>query len=386
MIKNRIFYALAILAFLGFSMLYTSKVSAVLLITVAAYPVIGTICTLIQAFLFHVEFNDKRVVSEKDTLFEMFLNVKNGSIFPCVPAEIQCTLPDSDSGLFVEKRIFAALSPLGSAKLSVNCRHIYRGSYCCQIRKICVYDPLRIIRISCKKNIEITAVFLPRRLELEDIVKPTHGDQSYTQSIITAERDDFSHVREYRDGDLYQMVHWKLTAKADDIMIKQYDSLTEQRAAILCGWRGEGDILLRTDTVIETAIAFASALLEKNICSYVDYEGENICKVSDSGEFGQFYELMSVIPVNTNPEDFVSRIDNTDLCGLSALVLITPELSDDIVARANAASTMCKVYLVYINLLCRPILPTITEEKFEFLDVRAPGQDALNYAVSLLRK
>ncbi|MBD5112047.1 MAG: DUF58 domain-containing protein [Ruminococcaceae bacterium] len=384
MVKNRIFYALAILACLGFSMAYTSKVSAVLLITVAAYPIVGTICTLIQAFLFRAEFNEKRVVSEKDTLFEMFLNVKNSSIFPCVPAEIQCTLPDSDSGLFVEKRIFATLPPLGSARLSVNCRHIYRGSYSCRIRKICVYDPLRIIRISRKKNIELSAVFLPRRLELEDVLKPTHGDQSYTQNIITAERDDFSHVRDYRDGDLYQMVHWKLTAKTDDIMIKQYDSLTEQRAAILCGWRGDGDILMRTDTVIETAIAFASALLKKNVGSYVDYEGENICKVSDSSEFEQFYELMSVIPVNTAPEDFVSRIDNTDLCGLSALVLITPELSDDIVARANAAAALCKVYLVYINLLCRNVPSTITGEKFDFLDIRAPGQDALDYAAQLL--
>lgn len=384
MVKNRIFYALVILACLGFSMAYTSKVSAVLLIMVAAYPVVGAICTLIQAFLFRAEFNDKRVVSEKDTLFEMFLNVKNSSIFPCVPAEIQCTLPDSDSGLFVEKRIFTTLPPLGSAKLSVNCRHLYRGSYSCRIRKICVYDPLRIIRISRKKNIEISAVFLPRRLNLDDVLKPTHGDQSYTQNIITAERDDFSHVRDYRDGDLYQMVHWKLTAKADDIMVKQYDSLTEQRAAILCGWRGDGDILMRTDTVIETSIAFVSALLEKNVGSYVDYEGENICKISDSGEFERFYELMSVIPVNTNPEDFVSRIDNTDLCGLSALVLITPELSDDIVARANAASAACKVYLVYINLLCRNVPSTITEEKFSFLDIRAPGQDALDYATQLL--
>lgn len=384
MVKNRIFYALAILACLGFSMAYTSKVSAVLLITVAAYPVVGTICTLIQAFLFRAEFNDRRVVSEKDTLFEMFLNVKNSSIFPCVPAEIQCTLPDSDSGLFVEKRIFTTLPPLGSAKLSVNCRHLYRGSYSCRIRKICVYDPLRIIRISRRKNIEISAVFLPRRLNLDDVLKPTHGDQSYTRNIITAERDDFSHVRDYRDGDLYQMVHWKLTAKADDIMVKQYDSLTEQRAAILCGWRGDGDILMRTDTVIETAIAFVSALLEKNVGSYVDYEGENICKISDSGEFERFYELMSVIPINTNPEDFVSRIDNTDLCGLSALVLITPELSDDIVARANAASASCKVYLVYINLLCRNVPSTITEEKFSFLDIRAPGQDALDYATQLL--
>ena len=384
MVKNRILYALAVLACLGFSMAYTSKVSAVMLIMTAAYPVIAVICTVIQAALFRAEFNEKRVVSEKDTLFEMFLNVKNGSIFPCVPAEIQCMLPDSDSGLFVEKRIFTTLPPLGSAKLSVNCRHIYRGSYSCRIKKISVYDPLRIIRISRKKSLEIIAVFLPRRLELDDVLKPTHGDQSYAQNVISAERDDFSHVRDYRDGDLYQMVHWKLTAKTDDIMIKQYDSLTEQRAAILCNWRGDGDVLMRTDTVIETAIAFVSALLKKKVGSYVDYEGESICKVSDLVEFERFYELMSVIPVNTNPEDFVSRIDQADLCGLSALVLITPELSDDIVARANAAAASCKVYLVYINLLCRPVPPTITEEKFAFLDVRAPGQDALDYAAQLL--
>lgn len=384
MIRNRILYILAALACLGFSMAYTSTVSAVLLIMAAGYPVVAGACTAFQAFLFRAEFNEKRIVSEKDTLFEMFLNVKNGSIFPCVPAEIQCTLPDNETGLFAEKRIFVALPPLGSAKLSVNCRHIYRGKYSCRINRISVYDPLRIIRISRKMSLETVAVFLPRRIELIDVIKPAHGDQSCSRNIITPERDDFSHVREYRDGDLYQMVHWKLTAKTDDIMIKQFDSLSEQRAVILCNWRGEGDILMRTDTVIETAIAFASALLKKKVGSYVDYEGDSICRVADSGEFERFYDLMSVIPVNTHPADFVSRIDQSDLCGLSALVLITPELSDDIVARANAASALCKVYLVYINLLCRNVPPTITEEKFSFLDVRAPGADALNYAAQLL--
>lgn len=385
MVKNRILYAVTILACLGFSMLYTGKVSAVLLLMVAAYPVVALICAIIQAALFRVEFNDKRVVSEKDTLFEMFLNVRNGSIFPCVPAEIQCVLPDSDSGLFADKRIFTTVSPLGKAKLSVSCRHIYRGSYSCRINKISVYDPLRIIRISRKKNLEIVSVFLPRRIELIDILKPAHGDRSYTQNIISAERDDFSHVREYREGDLYQMVHWKLTAKADDIMIKQYDSLTEQRALILCSWRGSGDILMRTDTVIETAIAFVSALLKKKVGSFVDYEGESICKVTDAGEFERFYELMSVIPVKTQTEDIVSRIDKSDLCGLSALVLITPELSDEIVARANSAASFCKVYLAFINLYCRPVPASIADEKFDFLDIRAPGADALNYAAQLIK-
>lgn len=384
MIKNRIIYAFAVLACLGFSMAYTGKVSAIMLFMVAAYPIIALICTAIQAALFRVEFNDKRVVSEKDTSFEMFLNVKNGSIFPCIPAEIKCILPDSDTGLFADKRIFATIAPLGSAKLSVNCRHIYRGSYSCQISQISMYDPLRIIRISRKKKLEIVAVFLPRRIELIDILKPAHGDQSYAQNIITAERDDFSHVRDYREGDLYQMVHWKLTAKADDIMIKQYDSLNEQRALILCNWRGEGDVLMRTDTVIETAIAFASALLKKKVGSFVDYEGESICKVTDLGEFERFYELMSVLPIKTQAEDFVSRMDNSDLCGLSALVLITPELNDDIVARANSAAAYCKVYLAFINLFCRSVPASIADEKFDFLDIRAPGADALNYAAQLI--
>ena len=80
MAKNRVLYCLAVLASLIFSMCYTSTLSAVLLGTVLIYPVLAAVCTFIQLASVQAGFSEKRVVVDKDTPFEISVDVKNRSV------------------------------------------------------------------------------------------------------------------------------------------------------------------------------------------------------------------------------------------------------------------------------------------------------------------
>lgn len=99
--------------------------------------------------------------------------------------------------------------------------HRYRGSYAAEISRISVFDPLRIICISRKISSEETLIFLPRRVDIGELPAEAHSENSSNPApLLQGEREDFSTFAKYRPGDIMQLVHWKLTAKLDDLMIK----------------------------------------------------------------------------------------------------------------------------------------------------------------------
>lgn len=388
MVRNRILYALLVVVCIAFSMIYRASITAVLLAVVVVYPLIAAALAAIELIFVKAEFPERRIVCDKNTPFEYYITVKNNSIFPCAPMEVICLLPDPDTAVFSERRIYISFSPFGTARLAIEGRHQYRGCYSARIQRVSVVDPLRIIRVSKKNTCEMVMVFLPRKISLEDLVSTSIGEDNFSRpNPIINDKEDFSHVRDYREGDIIQMVHWKLTAKLDELMIKQYDSINDRRAMIICDWNsGDGDMFLRMDTVIETAIAFVRDALDSGIHSSVDIgraSERELVQISNEGEFESFYDLMSVFPVSGEKYDYVSVVDDIDTSSAALVVMITPNLSEEVLERARTIAGNCTVYLAYINLAQRQVDQALFEEEFLFLNVRGSGSDALRLAAAM---
>ncbi len=389
MLRNRIVYILAVLVCVGFSMLYKGRVSAILLFTVLLYPVLAFGMTVWQLFGANARFCCKRAALPKDILFELGIEVSNRFIFPAVPFELKCVLPDEDLGLIADKRLFVSLPPFGKAEVPVKCRHRFRGNCTCKIERVYVVDPLRIIRVSKKYRAEIPITFLPRNLELEDILFKSAVEQSVVQKQLnTADEDEFSHVREYRDGDIFQMVHWKLTAKQDELMIKQFDSVNDLRDVVLCDYHQQNDEagMVRADMVIETALAFVRTALDKGIHSTVSFCGINSepLFVNDEGSWGRFYDLACVMPPDLETEDFAAVIDRVDKSAAAILILITDSLSEEFIERARNAAQQVTVFYAYLNLSGKPLEEDFSDERFMFLNIIGTHENALKNASAQL--
>ena len=387
MLKNRVIYILTALACLGFSMAYVGKISQILLFIMLLYPVLAAILAVVQLLLVGADFRADRVTVPKDISFDLFIRVHNRFIFPAVPIELLCSLPDGDVGLFSEKRLFISLPPFGSSEISVKCRHNFRGSFNGMIKRIYVVDPLRIIRVSKKFERKTQMIFLPRKLNMEDLIFRSAVEQSFAQKQLrSTDKEDFSHVREYRDGDVLQLVHWKLTAKQDELMIKQFDSVTDLRAAILCDYHQSNDIagMTRADMVIETALAFAKTALEKSMHSTVDIGDLNSqpSLIADMGSFNRFFELMSVIPPDLHTANFYSMIDELDKSSAAILVLITTKLNKELIDRARDAAQQVTVFYAYLNLDNRPLEYEFSSERFLFLNIVGTDEKALENAAA----
>ncbi len=413
MLKNRIFYGVFLAAALAFSMVYTSRITAVILVIVLAYPIVAAGFTALQLIFLSAEFTQTRLTFPKNKSFDFCINVRNASILPCAPMELMCTLPDPESGRFIRKRVYVSLSPLASAKLVVEGRHLYRGCYAAEIEAISAIDPLRIIRLTKKHDSRLTLVFLPRKLPLDDVMSSAVGEQSFSSpNMITAEKEEFSHIRDYRPGDNIRLIHWKLTAKQNELMIKQYDSTNDRRVLVVCDWSdiapppespvspkkrrktpvigGSGDSLLRADTIIETALAFVKAALDCGVHSTVQMaQGSDFLdfSITNNPEYDHFYDMMTVLPITANGrhEDFLELLDSSNTRQAAAVVLITSTLSQEIVSRAEEYAKTGEVYLAFVNLGNSPVEDTLYERQFLFLNIRASGEEALKLAAAMAR-
>ena len=386
MLRNRIIYFFAVLACFIFSIAYVGKLSQILLFVVLFYPVLALVITVIQLFFVKAEFHENRLSVQKEFSFDLIIRVYNTFLFPAVPLEMICCLPDGDAGVFVDKRMFIALPPFGKADIAVRCRHKFRGSFMCVIKRLYVVDPLRIIRVSKKFRCTLPMVFTPRKLELEDLIFKSAVEQSYAEKQLhSADKEDFSHVREYRTGDILQSVHWKLTAKQDELMVKQFDSVNDLRAVILCDYDQKNDELgmTRADMMIETAIAFAKTALDKGIHSTVDFGDLSAPPpfISDKGSFDLFFETLSVIPPDLDTADIITMFDRVNESSSALLAVITDKLSHELLERARNAAQQVTVIYVYLNIQNQPLEINLTAERFLFLNVRGTSENALNNAI-----
>ncbi len=386
--KNRFLYILLVIVCVAFSAAYSSRISAVLLVAVLAYPLLAFVMALINVFCVSAGFTQKRAVFEKNELFELGVYIKNRFIFACAPVELVCSFPDIDTGLFSEKAVCASLPALGGCRISVKCMHKFRGCFNAEIRRVYVCDPLRIIRLSRKLKESMTLVFLPRKIVLKELMKTAESDRGQVPaSPLSKDREDFSHVREYRLGDIMQLVHWKLTAKQDELMIKQFDEITDKRVMILCDYSFEGSesgIMQKADGIIEAAIAFAMSAADAGVKATVDfgtYDEGFVSEITDRRSFDRFYELMSVLPPRLETADFPDVIELCRPEGASVVFLITGKLTEKLVSRAeNMAEHFAGiVVLAYINSGGDERLAE--NKSFVFLNIKGSSGDALAEAV-----
>jgi len=388
--RYRVTYAVFLLGCLIFSVAYQSRITSVLLIVAAAYPVVALVLTVISLFMLRIGFDEKRAVYEKCEQFELPVRISNNFLFPYAPAELDCIIPDSETGLFLRKQIYASVAPLKRMRIFVPCMHRYRGSYSAKIRKLSVYDPLRLIRISRKLDIEMQLVFMPRKITLDKLGLVFGGERgAEPEQRMMGEKENFSHVREYVQGDVVQLVHWKLTAKLDELMIKQYDSQDDRRSVILCNFgrynATPSAVMRQSDAVTETAVAVAMSAVNAGIKAFADTGAlsDITCDIADSGGFRRFFDIMSVLPHDVAVLDFPELVDKYSVGNAAVLFLITPVVSDAILEAAQRASERMKgaVVLIYANCTGKQeSIPEAGERTFIFAEMSGETADSLPVA------
>ncbi|MBC7958998.1 MAG: DUF58 domain-containing protein [Vallitaleaceae bacterium] len=193
------------------------------------------------------------------------------------------------------------LQPGTLHRVSVEVDCVYRGSYFLGIEKIVIKDFFNLFALNFV-NIEKQKILVyPLIREIKHLVIRNAVSEA-TESIISFDKFDsslFADVRDYRAGDSFRSIHWKLSSKYNQLMTKEYEGNVNNKSKILINsdilpFTFEENIVIE-EYVVEGAVALLKYLLENNTPIEMFWYKSEAKRIygNKMKEFGKFYESLT---------------------------------------------------------------------------------------------
>ena len=236
MYKSRLIYLAIVVAAFIFSQALYEPVSYMTFIIVLILPVLSVILALLSYPLVRIKINVSRADIFRFEDFTVRISVKNYSPFISPSFKIFCRVPDDD-GVKTELTLFMVNSAVGSGGVFDYKRFLSnRGMYSINVEAVEYYDFLKLIKI--KKKIDSVAFVRskPRNIELRLPVSSEQQKQensTFIGSTIVNSGGDMFGVRGYITGDNMKNVHWKLSAKSEELIMKTFAENIYDQAIVI---------------------------------------------------------------------------------------------------------------------------------------------------------
>jgi len=225
---------------LVFSLIFTqalrSSSSAVLFIFMLLLPILSLLVVIIgkATVKVYVDVDNTRV--EKDSTVGYEIRIINGSFIPFPFIEAHLSVPEDNGVRCVEQRMMIPLVPFGVRTIKQNVCFHYRGEYEIGVIDMRIKDPLGLFSANLAQSICHTIIVFPRML---DMATPhenstTELPTDLTRRAVSSERSEQANIRNYIGGDSLKDIHWKLSAKVEELLVRDYNTNNNRHTYVIC--------------------------------------------------------------------------------------------------------------------------------------------------------
>lgn len=231
MLRNFIRYLILLVLVGLLSILYDTYYISILFLALGAVPLflfalLGYLYSQISVSMISVVH-----VAKKGEVVPISVLLDNPTFFPISNITIYLNYKNAYSPVIYKKNFIVSVD--ANTKASVICNLIsdYAGNLEVTLCGVRVYDYLKLFSLKKKQKGGIKVAVLPAYYELTEQQLLSRSTSQVESDYYAPGRsgDDPSEVfgiREYREGDRPQRIHWKLSRKFDQLMIKEFsDSL-----------------------------------------------------------------------------------------------------------------------------------------------------------------
>lgn len=165
-------------------------------------------------------------------------------------------------------------------KIVMQAKSSYSGRLHFFVHKAHTGDYLRLFcrKLKCHSEIYVNILpditEIPVRLTMRTLNFPVEGDE-YEQNRSGDDPSEIFQIREFRGGDRMQRVHWKMSARMDELMTKEYSMPKGCKVLLLLDCCHPKINMENMDRFLETAASLCFSMLEADCPHYaVWYDGE----------------------------------------------------------------------------------------------------------------
>ena len=219
-----------------FTQALLSSASNIFFSFVCALPIVSLVYLLIARATIKLLVPERSIETEKNTPLVYEMQLTNESILPYPFVDAVMRLPTERGVRTIDRCVRISMPPNTLYSMKNTVCFPFRGTYQIGVRCIYVYDVFRIFRMRIDVNSYGDVCVLPRRLSLFGSYNDATADSSTRskRAPSSPERLEVSDVREYRQGDTLKSVHWKLSSKTDELIVRDYNAGVSDTSLILC--------------------------------------------------------------------------------------------------------------------------------------------------------
>ena len=288
------------------------------------------------------------------------MNIRRMTVLPVGPVELEVSSPMDDRSV---GKITINLPPLKDKeyRYSMNCPH--RGRYQLGVSRVRVSDVFGLFSFSRKVGSGNTTVAVAPRTDSVPAMAIEPGDTGPQGQVrVSEDMSSPSGVRPWKDGDHLKKVHWKLTMRRRELMVRTYEESARPDTLVLMDvspvTASRSHVLTIEDSMCDAA---ASAVLAQMNAGYpvrMPLASKVPSEISGQfpGEIGRFLEALTDLNFDS-PYSFeqVLTLEMRRVQRTGGVLLVTPRLNSVI---ADYAMRMRRLGVrVQLNWVAESVTP-----------------------------
>lgn len=264
----KLVYFLIILCSAVFYVLYMGDLSFYLLAFLLAMPVILYAALAIGSAFLKIKVYCDSPVTERGKAAAIKINLYNRSFLPVSSCMVKIRY--TVSAPFEEELpyVHTAYVPIGgrtSETVSLNFLPKHCGAISVTVRSVRLRDLMGITSVRKKVGFSTRITVLPAILPVPPSIESNYVYNAES-SVFSREKpgDDPSEIfmlREYRDGDRHNLIHWKLSGRSDNFIVRELSKPVGSRILIMAD-TGSCRSAEGADRVLEAAASVSCSLAE----------------------------------------------------------------------------------------------------------------------------
>lgn len=238
MLKNKLIYLLALIIGGLFAVLYNEYFIGIIFLVAVLLPFVLLGIVLYSSYKIRVNLDTTTLLVGKEEYLNLSIYIKNTSIFPISCMNLFIQYHNEFSGEIKKENIQVALDQKSSQNVSCQITSHYCGNLLFQVKSARLYDFFHIWSVNKKIKQSVRVVVMPEAYDIPgDIIKentavPADSD-IYSEYKPGDDPSEVFGIREYREGDKPNRIHWKLSYKEEQLMVKEFSDPIKDSIAVI---------------------------------------------------------------------------------------------------------------------------------------------------------
>ncbi|MCH5193284.1 MAG: DUF58 domain-containing protein [Oscillospiraceae bacterium] len=335
---------LILIFFMGiFHVLYKGDLSFILLVFLIVLPIVLFIILVIQTRLLTVTISSDGAAAERGKPSILRLTLHNRFFLPVTACKIAVRYTGRfapDKGVSGKYSVIVPVNHLDKETVSLSFTAEHCGVVEISIGHIVLCDFLGITRlrkkINCREKIIVLPCVFYVNADLESSFVSDLESNSFSQIRPGDDPSEIFQLREYRDGDRHNRIHWKLSSRSESFIVKELSLPISSKILILCDFSG-CETASETDAVLDMAATLSFFLAERGTDHAVTAAANDLTLMNaDISGTDEFYAAFGRLCADISSLEFKETIasaasvaDDTIIIGkgFSRILAVTASVS-----------------------------------------------------------